>query len=684
MQSYRSDIDGLRALAVGAVVFFHAGLGLPGGFVGVDVFFVISGFLIASLIAADLERGTFSLVTFWDRRIRRIWPAALLTTIATLAVGWCIFMPDDFRDLADNAAAQILMVANMRIWRNGGDYFAADAETNPLLHMWSLAVEEQFYCFFPLIMALSYRLGRRICVATLVCLAVGSFAASVVFLPKFPSAVFYLLPFRAWELFAGALLAVLPLPAPPALWVATATGFAGLAGIAAACLWYDGSTPFPGLAAVVPCVGAAMVIAAGGHGSGGIVGRCLGCAPLRFIGKMSYSIYLWHWPLLAFMRYVGGPDLAGPSVAAALIATAMLSYLSWRFIETPFRSVGTVADRKRVVVSICAASLAVLLVTAFIRSNNGFPGRFSQGTLSTLKNLTFDKTFEYTGPYSTFSGARGSDTVGRHLVPIGKRGDATHPDFLFWGDSHGMAIGSVVDKAAQARGLVGCCALRRGTAPLAGVWHPNADDRDIHSQFTAGVLQAIQDKRPRNVILCGKWTLYLAADTRFGSIPWMAKTGSLKASPETSRQAFVAGIRCVAETCDLVNAKLWILAEVPRQPAALPKNRIVVATFLGHTLDFAGITWDEYQQSQRPWVEALALIPAGSFTVCDLSLPFFDEQGQSIMGRDGLQWYADTTHLNPLGAEVALGEIIGRLMDGMARQPGVHEGEKAAEEHAGD
>ena len=174
---YRNDIDGLRAIAVLAVVLFHAKIAFPGGFVGVDVFFVISGYLITSLIRADLERGTFSLSRFWDRRIRRIWPASLVVVLVTLCLGWLIMCPEDLRGLANDAIAQVFMLANVRFYLKT-DYFGEFAEINPLLHMWSLALEEQFYVFFPILMAWCWRWSRSCCWIVLAAIAVVSFVAS--------------------------------------------------------------------------------------------------------------------------------------------------------------------------------------------------------------------------------------------------------------------------------------------------------------------------------------------------------------------------------------------------------------------------------------------------------------------------------------------------------------------------
>jgi len=196
---YRPDVDGLRAIAVIAVIFFHGGLGMPGGFIGVDVFFVISGFLITKLIIKDLKKGTFSLANFWERRIRRIWPAAMVVTLGALVGGYLIMMPPAYKWLATDGIAQLAMLANVQFWRTT-DYFGPAAETRTLLHTWSLAVEEQFYLIFPFILMFTWRYGRKVTLGTIATIMLGSFILSIWGVSTYPMAAFYLLPFRMWEL----------------------------------------------------------------------------------------------------------------------------------------------------------------------------------------------------------------------------------------------------------------------------------------------------------------------------------------------------------------------------------------------------------------------------------------------------------------------------------------------------
>jgi peptidoglycan/LPS O-acetylase OafA/YrhL len=251
---YRPDIDGLRAVAVIAVLLFHAELHCPGGFVGVDMFFVISGFLISSLILKELDDGSFSLVNFWERRIRRILPAVTVVVLGTLVAGWFLYLPADFASLGKSVVAQAALVSNIFFYQQAG-YFEAGADTTPLLHTWSLAVEEQFYLIFPLFLVFLSRFRRRSRLAAIVVVAAASFASSVLGTYAYPRAAFYLLPTRAWELLLGALLAMTRGRVSVNSWIRETSAWMGLGLVACSVVYYDGSTRFPGLAAAAPCLG---------------------------------------------------------------------------------------------------------------------------------------------------------------------------------------------------------------------------------------------------------------------------------------------------------------------------------------------------------------------------------------------------------------------------------------------
>ena len=332
---YRRDIDGLRALAVLPVVFFHLGWGAPGGFVGVDVFFVISGFLIGSIVIREIETGTFSLLRFWERRVRRILPALTVVVIATAIAGIVWMIPDHLEELGKSIMAQPALVANVYFWQESG-YFETAAEYQPLLQTWSLAVEEQFYLFFPLVMILLFKLGRRGAFIGVLSLIAASLAWSIIGTKAYPSLAFYLLPSRIWELDLGVILALLQIKRERPRWVNETLSWGGIACILVAVFTFDLNTPFPGYTALLPCLGAAFVIFGNAQGATSSV-AFLGWGPIRFIGLISYSLYLWHWPLIVFARYQSSGELSSSTKGAILVLSLVLAILSWRFVERPFR-----------------------------------------------------------------------------------------------------------------------------------------------------------------------------------------------------------------------------------------------------------------------------------------------------------------------------------------------------------
>lgn len=335
--TYRPEIDGLRAIAVLAVVFFHAGFGFPGGFVGVDVFFVISGFLITRIILKDIgQSGASFLKDFWLRRIRRILPAGMVMVLIVLIIGYFVLDRLAYQGLAKSAIAQAFLGANVYFWKDIG-YFAEAADFKPLLHTWSLAVEEQFYLFFPFLFVLGIRkkFGRQFLAMLVTFVGFLSFCLSIYLTRTNPEAAFFLIPTRAWELSLGAIVAFLPNRKLMRAGIAEFCATIGLIFIAIAVFSFDSTTPFPGWHASVPVLGAAIFIFANLQCKT-VAGRFLSWKPLVFVGLISYSLYLWHWPFLVYGRMVA-VDFGWQVRLIAVVLSFIFAYLSWRWIETPFR-----------------------------------------------------------------------------------------------------------------------------------------------------------------------------------------------------------------------------------------------------------------------------------------------------------------------------------------------------------
>ena len=340
---YRADIDGLRAIAILSVIIYHAfPRWLPGGFVGVDIFFVISGYLISGIIIGGIQQGRFSFADFYARRVKRIFPALALVLLACLAFSWLAFLSGRVFTgtntlVGKHAAAGAAFIANLVYWRESG-YFDADVTLKPLVHLWSLGVEEQFYIVWPPLLILAHRL-RLSLAGTIIVLAIASFALNVALVASNPTAAFYLPFTRFWELLAGALLAWrnlrggLDAPASPKF--ANALSAIGLGCCAAAMVLIDKSRAFPGWWALLPVTSATLMVAAGPQAA--INRRLLASPPMVFFGKISYPLYLWHWPLLSF-AWIMGDGMPGFPVRVALVLTAiLLAWLTTRFVEGPVR-----------------------------------------------------------------------------------------------------------------------------------------------------------------------------------------------------------------------------------------------------------------------------------------------------------------------------------------------------------
>lgn len=343
---YRREIDGLRALAVLPVMLFHAGFeAFAGGFVGVDVFFVISGYLITTIIISELQRGTFSLLNFYERRARRILPALFVVMLVSIVLAWFWLLPADMKNFSQSLAAVTVFASNFLFWRESG-YFDAAAELKPLLHTWSLAVEEQYYVFFPLFLMALWRLGKRCILLSMAIMFVASLLLAEWMSAASPAAAFFLMPTRIWELLIGAFAAFYLSRASDGVGnarLAEAGGWIGVLMILLPVFWYSKTTPFPGLYALVPTVGALLIILFATQQT--LVGRFVGNRVFVGIGLISYSAYLWHQPLFAFARYMGFTSYDKLVFAGLCVLALVLAVVSWKFIEQPFRDKTLVGRR---------------------------------------------------------------------------------------------------------------------------------------------------------------------------------------------------------------------------------------------------------------------------------------------------------------------------------------------------
>lgn len=485
----------MRAVSVLGVVAYHAfPNALTGGFVGVDVFFVISGFLITSNILAERAAGHFSILAFYEKRCRRLLPALGAMLLVTSVAAILLLPPSELEEYGSSLLWVSGFVSNLH-FRHDFFYFAPLAVDQPLLHTWSLAVEEQFYIFWPLIVAFiaqarATRLRPIVWGATFV-----SLAASQWELGNAPGGAFYLVPYRAWELGLGALIAVGALPVPGRV-ARELLSALGLAMIVAAMMVFDGKTPFPGIAAALPCVGAMLFLYAtsGGHT---LAARLASLRLAVFVGLISYSLYLWHWPVLVLARAAFARPMAGWEAAAAIAVAFIMAILSWRFVERPFRRKGVFTRPQilRMSAGLLAAGAAAGLV---MMQTAGFQAFASPAVIAAERSKT---SFDWT----CLSKPKDTVPVKRTSCTHGPRRDGY--DVLLWGDSHANHMHLAVAEAAVARGMTAREASQEACKPfLDPALVPLAATKQCIAFNRAVLAEARADPGLKLVILSARWT----------------------------------------------------------------------------------------------------------------------------------------------------------------------------------
>jgi peptidoglycan/LPS O-acetylase OafA/YrhL len=437
--TYRADVDGLRAVAVLLVVLNHLRTRLKGGYIGVDVFFVISGYLISSVILSEMAAGRFSVVRFYERRIRRIAPALLAMLAGTAALAYTYSVPSELDAFARSMLAALGSVSNFLFWNQAG-YFDTPSALKPLLHTWSLGIEEQFYVVFPLLLLAIRRWFPHRLQAAVWGVTVLTFGAACIVTTRSPATAFFFAPLRAWELLFGTIVSQRYLPAVRGTAARNGAAALGLLLIVVPAAIYTAETPFPGLAALPPCVGAALLIAAGETGDS-LVGRALSWRPVVFVGLISYSLYLWHWPLMVFQEtgdlLIAAKPGSTPVKLAVFAASFVVAALSWRFVETPFRTGRWRPGPRALFVGTAAASavIAGLGVTAI--AAKGFPARFPPEALAVDRFTGFDfaGAFRENSCFIDPTTTRGATFASfDRAACLGD--DPTRPHYLLLGDSH--------------------------------------------------------------------------------------------------------------------------------------------------------------------------------------------------------------------------------------------------------
>lgn len=515
--SYRPDIDGLRAVAVLSVVIYHINkLWMPGGYVGVDIFFVISGFLITRNIWGEMESGRFSFANFYLRRIRRIAPAFLAMTAVTVLAGALLLLPEDLLSLVESAVWGVFSLSNVYFWRYlDTSYFAESADEVPMLHTWSLGVEEQFYFIWPslLLLGLLFRKRRAAAITIAATICVASFVWGELTNVTAQKFSYYMLPARAGELMVGALLALGTRHVPEGYksprTLAEVFAIAGVALVIGSLYLLNDTSRFPGINALYPCLGAAMLMIAGSLGSR-IVATVLTPRPMVFIGLISYSLYLWHWPVLAFVRYFYG-TVEGARALGAVAVMLFLAVASYRYVEIPARH-WRAGRMKQVLVLYAAPSLLLCAAAGAIWWSGGLKAMIeaSQAYQDGLARVEKHTAPAYKFGYNCQLSAHDPQILkaSRCVLPVDSNVSASEPSVLLWGDSQAAHYLGVLGQVASAQGFRFRNATHSSCPPIFGGDYGIAPYKVGCDKFRPYMESAILSGAYRTVAISGAWNIY--------------------------------------------------------------------------------------------------------------------------------------------------------------------------------
>jgi peptidoglycan/LPS O-acetylase OafA/YrhL len=626
VEGYRRDIDGLRALAVLLVVLFHAGFPISGGFVGVDIFFVISGYLITGILVREMSKQTFSYKDFYKRRIKRLIPAFLVVALGSILLAWNFLLPEPFKDFVTSIRYAFFGISNFYFHELTADYFAADAGELPLLHTWSLGVEEQFYVVWPLLMLALFGLSRYVSVTLiLLVLLISLVIVSEWMVQTVPEAAYFMLPARAFELLMGGVVSLGLLYKrikPPAS--AFSGGLActlGLAFITGSAFGLKHGSPFPGFNAVWPCMGSMLILWGGSNGHSNPVKRLLTWRPVVFIGLISYSFYLWHWPPIALAHYLN----------------------VW--VEQPCRSIQW-GFGKTVAYMVLVPAIALFLFTRQVRDGNGLPGRLSLGLQAVAESVAYNNAGNnkfkkcFFGQHVIYDGACLTGS------PLEKR---QFPDFILLGDSHaGSAVG-FFELMAEDAGLTGLN-ITRTLSPFLLETDKYKKDMMVPEfrRIWSEVFEYTQGGFNGFLVLAARWSRYMGKDDYF-------KPGFEEAIGHTLKILTDAGIPIV------------VYLQIPELPA-YPSSSCQVAEYLENNWINTGdrciakggsYPLSQYQSKQskvsKLWSEMARQYPEIKFidpksAMCDGERCLNALQGEHI--------YMDKNHLFYSGARLVASRYL--------------------------
>lgn len=633
---YRPDIDGLRAVAVLSVLIYHAGFSfLPGGFMGVDIFFVISGFLITSFIVRDIEAGNFSMVGFWERRARRILPPLFAVVTATLIAGTIIFLPADFIQLGKEMASQAAFGSNILFMMQGG-YFDDGDGFKALLHTWSLAVEEQFYLFYPIGMALFARFISKKFFYIVLPVAVLSFILCIVATEMSQRLAFYALPFRGWELLAGAMVAIAPVM-PGKNWMREGVAFIGVALMAAALLCYTTAYAFPGWFTLLPVIGACLVIWTGG---GTWTGKMLSLKPMVAVGLISYSLYLWHWPILVYARYIPTYEFTTAVALGCMAVAVVLSILTWRFVEQPVRHKKIFPTRKGIFLFSLAGLLGMAVIGGAIILSKGVPQRFDDAVIA-YANGKFDEN-----PHRGECDQPDMEDIQNGTI-CQTNEKAGKPNFILWGDSMADAIAPAFYGLSEKYNRNGYIMTGHGCAPILEAKAPRSFKGFDCTASNSAVFDLIERENINIVYLAASWGNWL----RPGQMTFPGDQNWYNAGKDRFDNITMAALQRTIDRLQGNGVKVYVLMNPPPTPPMIdPPRQLALETHYGIVETKAFTPMDYYDSNREDGVVTFRRL-SGDKTVTYIDpKPVMCDVERCPMGHDGRSLFFNPGHLSAYGA----------------------------------
>lgn len=650
---YRAEIDGLRALAVLPVIFFHAGLELfSGGFIGVDIFFVISGYLICSIILEDIDKGNFSIINFYERRARRILPALFFIMLLCLPFSWYLLSPIELKDFGQSLTAVSMFSSNFLFFLESG-YFDTSSELKPLLHTWSLAVEEQYYILFPVFLIIFWRFGIAWVIFILLIFFFLSLFLAQLGSFREPAANFYLLPSRAWELLLGVFLGfyLKYFTFISSTKINQAFSLAGFIMVLFSMFAFNERTPFPSLYTLVPTIGTALLILSAVPGT--IIFKLLTNRFLVGIGLISYSTYLWHQPIISFAKHIyldGASDLL---LFFLITLSLLLGWFSWRYIERPFRDKKLLSRKFIFLFAFLGIALfsSIGMITHF---SNGFEKRveFSDRLKNSFdrpkSNNCFDTSYNHI-----------ADNWGCYL---GNKKQEV--DFILFGDSHTLSIYKILDKIASDLGISVFYTGSSGCLPFLDIYLVDRVDQTENdcNRLNKRVFNLSKEQNIKGIIFSARWSYYTHGDYKFQGAQLISDSEFGPFSLDKSISTFKYGFARTIERYQSINVPIHIISQPPHQKYIPEQAYFKIAKGVGDIQKYSVKRSDFENLNQVP-IDVFSNSINGIYLHSLIDI--FCDQELCYLGEEDGSYYFDQDHLSSLGAlklsgifnEILLGEF---------------------------